>query len=275
MPEAPTPTPMPSGTAAEERDPAREVAARLPVTDRGSWLLLLGVGLVLLGGVLWLFLGRAPELVSGRGMVVPETGFVDVGTAVAGTVVAVLVSPGEEVEAGQPVARVVPPGAAAQEVQTPVAGRIATVLAHGGGVTELGVPLLTVDPEQAPLVVTSFVPAGSGQRVVPGMTALVAIDSAPRSQYGMITGRVTTVAALPVTRARVASLVGGDEFLAAYYLDQGPALEVTIGLDEDPSAPSGYHWTLGTGPDVDVAAGTLADVSVVVADRSPLGRITS
>ena len=143
---------------ADERDPAAEVAARLPITDRPSWLMLVGLGLLVLAGIAWAVFGSAPDAVAGRGMVVPAQGFVEVGTELQGTVVAVDVSPGDEVQAGSMVARIRTDDGVTVTVISPVDGRIATVLIRAGGVTDRGTALLTVEPSGSEIVVVAFVP---------------------------------------------------------------------------------------------------------------------
>lgn len=268
-----SPTGSGAPATAVGRDPSREVAERLPVTDRRSWLMLLGVALLVLGGLAWAVLGRAPETVSGPGMVVPERGFVDVGTDAVGTVTAVLVQPGDLVDRGDVVARLLDLTGRPIAVSSPLTGRVATVLARTGGVSQPGVPIAVVDPSASPLVVVAFLPAGSGQQVRPGMTALVGLEAVPQAQFGMVSGVVAGVSPLPATAARVELLLGGDAALAAFFQRGGPVLEVTVALDRDPTTPSGYTWTLGSGPDVAITAGSLTDVAVVVDDGSVLSRV--
>lgn len=259
--------------ATAERDPAREVAAALPVTDRPSWLLLVGLALLLGGGLLWAVFGRAPEVVTGRGMVVPATGFVDVGPEIVGTVMRVDVAPGDTVAAGAPIAAVLTADGTTVTVTTPADGQVTSVLTRPGGTTTPGVALVTLEPAEVPLSVVGFLPAGSAKRVQVGMPAQVALDSVPRSEYGMLVGTVASVSPLPATSARVATLVGGDPALAEYYLADGPVLEVRVALTPDAASTSGYAWTVGEGPPIEVSAGTLADVAVVVEEATPLSRV--
>ncbi|MEI8334436.1 MAG: HlyD family efflux transporter periplasmic adaptor subunit [Chloroflexota bacterium] len=258
---------------ANERDPTREVAQRLPITDRPSWLILLGLGLLVVAGIAWAVFGSAPDAVTGHGMVVPAEGFVEVGTELQGTVIAVDVLPGDEVQAGSVVARIRTDEGEPVTVTTPVDGRVATVLVRAGGVTDRGTALLTVEPSGSELVVVAFVAAGPGKRVQPGMPALVGLASVPRSQYGMLEGRVEAVSPVPVSPERVILIVGGNVSLAEYFLTEGPVLEVTVSLKDDATTPSGYAWTTGQGPSSAVTPGTLGEVSVVVSDEAPLQRI--
>jgi multidrug efflux pump subunit AcrA (membrane-fusion protein) len=255
-----------------ERDPSAEVAVRLPITDRPSWLMLFGLALLVAAGIAWAVFGQTPDVVSGRGMVVPAQGFIEIGAELQGTVSDVAVTPGEKIKSGTVVARI---HTADGDVTatSPVEGTVATVLIRAGGVTDRGTALATIEPSGSESVVVGFVPAGPGKRIRPGMTARVAPDSLPRSQYGTITGRVKAISPVPIPPERVILLVGGNVSLADYFLTDGPILEITVALDKDPSTPSGYHWTTGTGPPDQVTLGTLAEVQVVLSEAAPISQI--
>lgn len=255
-----------------EHDPADDVANQLPVTDRTSWIALLGVVVLLLGGLIWAVLGRAPETERGPGMIVPAHGFVDVGRDVDGFITALLVAPGDHVTAGQVVART-QKGDASADVRVPAPGNIATILERSGAYTNPGQPIMTLDPDHDAEVAVGFIPATSGAQTRPGMAALVGLAAYPESQYGTMTGVVKSVSALPATSDRIELLVGGNGSLADYFMAHGPVLEVTVVLDPNPDNPSGYNWTIGAGPDERLITGTLAEVAVVIADYSPISRI--
>ena len=254
-------------------EPADLVAAALPVTDRRAWLLLTAVALLIVAGLVWTIFGRAPETISGPGMIVPTGGFVDVGTGLAGTVSDVLVDPGQSVQAGTPLVALLTPSGGTVKILASVDGVIATIVAKQGGITDPGSPILTIDPDAGGNVAVAFLPAEQAARVRTGMPALVALASMPESQYGYITGTITAVSRLPVTADRVMLLVGGNEQLPSYFMSSGLVVEVKVTLDEDPANPTGYEWTIGHGPDTQVTTGTLADVTVVLSDASPFARI--
>lgn len=253
-------------------DPADIVASRLPVTDRRSWLILLGVVVLIAGALVWAVLGSAPETARGRGMIVPQHGFVDVGRDVDGSVAELRVAPGDHVAAGDVVARL-KRGSLSIDVTAPTSGRVATILERAGGYSDPGQPIMTIDPDSGAETAVAFIPAVTGSTVRPGMPAQVGVASYPQSQFGTITGTVRSVAGLPATADRVELLVGGNPSLVDYFMAGGPVLEVTVDLDTDASTPSGYAWTVGTGPDEKLSTGTLVDVTVTIADRSPISRI--
>ena len=253
-----------------ERDPSAEVAGRLPITDRPSWLILVALILLVVAGIAWAVFGRTPDAVTGPGIVVPSEGFVEVGAELQGTVESIDVLPGDIVEAGVVVARIRTVGGRSVTVTSPLRGTIATVLVRAGGVTDRGTALLTVEPSGSRAVVVAFVPAGPGKRIAPGMPVRISLASAPRSQFGTLMGRVDAVSPVPVPPERVTLIVGGNLSLADYFLTGGPILEVTVALTPDPTTPSGYRWTTGEGPPTAVTPGTLAEVAVVVSEAAPV-----
>jgi multidrug efflux pump subunit AcrA (membrane-fusion protein) len=257
---------------ASTADPVSDIAARLPATDRRGWTLLGAMALLIIAGLLWAMYGRAPDTVTGAGMIVPAGGFVDIGTSVSGRVTQVLVGPGDRVQRGQPVATVAFGNDAVEQVLATVPGTVATIVARQGGITEPGTPLLTIDPATADVAI-GFLPATEGSQVRTGMAAEVSVASFPRSQYGYITGTVKSVALLPATLDRIQILVGGNDQLPEYFTASGPVLEVTVALDVDADTASGYAWTTGDGPPDKVFTGELASVSVIISDRRPIERI--
>lgn len=255
------------------RDPGAEVAGRLPITDRPSWLILFALILLVAAGIAWAVFGRTPDAVTGPGMVVPAAGFVEVGAELQGTVESVDVLPGDLVEASAVVARIQTVAEKSVTVTSPMDGTIATVLVRAGGVTDRGTALLTVAPSGSKAVVVAFIAAGPGKRISPNMPARISLASAPRSQFGTLMGRVEAVSPVPVPPERVALVVGGNLSLADYFLSGGPVLEVTVSLDRDATTPSGYRWTTGDGPPTAVSLGTLTEVAVIVSESAPLQHI--
>lgn len=253
--------------------PADAVSARLPVTDPRGWIMLAAGALLLLAGLLWAVLGRAPETVSGQGMIVPANGFVVEGAAVGGSVTQILVNPGDRTTKGELVAAVQTRTGTTEQIRASVAGIVVSVVAWRGGITQPGTPLMVIDPLTRDIAV-GFLPAAEGGKVRVGMPALVAVSSFPEAQYGYISGTVRSVGQLPANAERIQLLVGGNDQFPGFVTAAGPVVEVAVTLDADPDTPSGYAWTTGRGPDAQVPTGNLASVSVVLSDGSPLEQIT-
>lgn len=252
-------------------DPARAVAAAFPIADRKSWMGVVGIAVVFLGGLLWSVFGQSPQTVRAEGIIVPKSGFTDVGRHLDGTLTEILVSPGDLVDKGDVVARISGERGLV-DVIAPTDGTVASILERIGGSTVPGELVLTMSSTADAEVAVAFVPAQVGALVKPGMRALVGVATYPESQFGTITGTVVSVSTLPATDDRIELLVGGNQSLVGHFAKGGPVLEVRVRLDPDPSAISGYRWTIGRGPAERLEVGTLATVAVVVAEGSPLSR---
>lgn len=263
----------PATDVVRDDEPNAEVIARLPVTDSKTWLGLVAVALLLAAGLTWVLFGRTPETLSGSGMIVPTNGFIEVVAPVSGTVTEVLVTPGEAVSRGDTLVVLSDTSGMAHEVTAAADGLIATLLVHAGNNIGALNTLVTIDPTDDGNIAVAFVPANQGTRITSGMPATVSLASVPKSEYGTVTGTVTSVAALPVTAERIRLLVGGDDQLPGYFLADGPMVEVDVALDTDTGSPSGYAWSFGSGPDKQISTGTLAEVSVVLSDGTMLDKL--
>jgi HlyD family secretion protein len=91
-----------------------------------------------------------------------------------------------------------------------------------------------------------------------------------RERYGGIVGWVDDVSRYPVTVEAAANLIGDLE-LARGLLGGEARIQVIANLDQDPDDESKFVWTSGKHPkDVEVTAGTTADVRVTIEERKPI-----
>jgi len=93
----------------------------LQVTDTRGWIALAALGAVLAMALVWGFVGRIPENVTGTGMLIKSGGIFEVVPAAGGRVADVAVSVGDVVTEGQVVARVEQPDLAERVQQARIA----------------------------------------------------------------------------------------------------------------------------------------------------------
>ena len=256
-------------------DPAAVVDQRTSPVGRPLLVALVGLSLVVVAIVVWALFGRVPQTVAGPGYVVPAQGFTEVGTTMAGLVETVNVQPGQRVSQGEELVRVIVADGDLESIVSPLDAIVSEVEALPGRITEAGDPMLYLQPVDAPLLVKAFIPATEAFSIGVGAPAAVSPADAPRAaQYGVIRGSVTAKSPTPVSADRISYIVGGNTSLVDYFLASGPVLEVTVELEQDPSTPSGYSWSIGQGPDVEIDAGSLSEVTVLLRDSPVLGWFT-
>lgn len=253
-------------------DPAAVVDQRTSPVGRPLRITLVGLSLVVVAIVVWAFFGRVPQTVSGSGYIVPAQGFTEVGTTVGGLVESVDVQPGDRVSQGEKLLRVNITGGGIEWIVSPVDAIVTEVVALPGRITEPGDPMMYLQPVDAALKVKAFILATDASAIGIGAPAAVSPANAPRAaQYGVIRGSVTAMSPTPVSAERIRFIVGGNASLVDYFLKSGPVIEVTVDLQQDPSTPSGYRWSIGQGPDVEINAGSLSQVNVLLRDSPVLG----
>ena len=62
----------------------------------------------------------------------------------------------------------------------------------------------------------------------------------------------------------------GNEILLEQFAGGGGPFLVAVALRRDPSTPSGFTWSSGSGPPTTVESGTLVSVQVVVERQRPI-----
>ena len=262
-------------------DPSTEVAPspvevldrRLHVTTTRTWMVFLGV-IVLLGAALvWALFGSAPTEVRGQSMLLPPHGLYEVGVETEGFVTDLLVETGDHVEEGQALARLRQRDGQIVDIEAPVTGDVATILVKPGTYNAVGTPVFTLVAEGDELIAVVYVPAQEGKVVRNGMRVFVSPSTAPAAQYGSMLGTVGSVSTLPASPARIRLNLGDNSDLVDFLTGGEPVLEIAVALELDPSTPSGYRWSSGSGPPFTIATATLGTAAIVVAEGSPASQI--
>lgn len=163
----------------------------------------------------------------------------------------------------------------AAEVTSPYAGRVLELIAEPGKMVGTGDAVLTLDRagrDARELEAVVYVPAQFGKRVRPGMRIQVAPATVRAEEFGMITGRVTSVSAYPATPRGMQRMLKNDQLVSALS-GGGAPYEVHATLALDPATPSGYRWTSSHGPPLTIQSGTLAGAQVIVDSQRPIARV--
>jgi multidrug efflux pump subunit AcrA (membrane-fusion protein) len=236
-----------------------------------TWLGVAALTLAVVALVVWSFAGRIPRTVSGSGVVAVPNGLASVGSTVSGPIDQLFISPNSVVHEGQEVA-VVGSGANQTKVTAPFSGQVVGLNVSPGQVVQFGQPLYTLQRSFATPSNTSvylFVPAANGGGLAPGMSANIAVSTAPSSAFGVLRGKISRVSAAPLSTAAVAALVGNPD-LAQTLTKNGPPLLAEVALSRDGKTQSGFAWSTPKGPPFPLQAGTPVTAKVVQQQQKPI-----
>lgn len=180
--------------ALDQLDVAAEVDNQLPLVSRRSWLLLVGVGVLVAALFLWASLTPSVTSIAAPGRITAAPGAIPVVAPAGGVLAAELVTVGSVVTPGQPVATLrtadgdIP-------VQAIGGGTVWQVLATTGEAVSAGTTVITLLPPGSDTSALLAIPETQAISVRPGMTVdLIA--------GGQVRGEVTAVSApLPAADA--------------------------------------------------------------------------
>ena len=276
------------------------------ITTSTGWIALAAVGISLFSVLVWAFFGVMAEKVTGYGIIVDDTGVVNISPVSSGRILETRFKPGEKVSKGDVVA-VIDQSELEQQVYlnaeqahtatsyedmrartaqlaatkeqyhhqaqviSPYDGTITTQRLREGEIIQAGAPLYDVDlQESQDLMSIIFVPAMLGNKIKPGTTIQVAPGSIDSSLYGSLVGTVVSLSEYPVTSDRVAYWTGNKEF-ANWVVQKcgGTVMEVRVELTRDSDTKSGYLWTTLKGPDEEIKEGMSCVATAIVDRKSP------
>lgn len=157
------------------------------------------------------------------------------------------------------------------EVLAPADGRVNEIRVTEGVVLATGQPVLGIESAGTVLQAVVFIPTEHGKKVRPGMNARIAPSTVKKEEKGTLIGMVATVTPFPATREGMAAVVQ-NETLVAEFSKKGAPFEARLDLMVA-HTPSGYAWSSGQGPEIDLTSGTTVDASIAVREQAPIALI--
>jgi multidrug efflux pump subunit AcrA (membrane-fusion protein) len=216
----------------------------MPTTDRRGWIALAGIGLLLLIGCLWGFLGSVVTTVEGTGLLMREDAIDTILAPHAGRVAEVLVHEDQFVAEGDLLLRLSALNGAAPgvtDVTSPRAGRVLVVAAQGA-VMEESSPLAAVEDPTQPLQAVIYVPATDAFKVMPGMRTKVQPSSSEGGDEGVLVGTIERAARFPAGRDDMMFRLQNESWVESVSA-MGPVLEMVVDIVPREDAERFYSGT--------------------------------
>lgn len=169
----------------------------------------------------------------------------------------------------------------ATKVVSTHSGRVVEMLKDKGQTIAPGEPLLILEegagkPGQSAsanntssLAVIAYFSPYDGEKIQENMVIGVAPSVIKQEEYGFIVGTVTHVSDFPASPQGMLKTLRNAE-LVNRLSEGGAPVMVRAELQLDPSTPSGFRWSSGRGPSMNIHSGTLCDVNVKVRRQRPI-----
>ena len=267
------------------------------VIHPAAWLAAFSIFGVIVGFLVWAFVGSYISGTTVYGVIFPEGGIVNVNTGTAGYVSDVRVRVGDYVQAGDLLA-IIPQDNIINELdiakkQGVDATRIEELInkynylsfiyaKHDGRITEVVEERTFMeDGEKIAAImvqnnigsnhqVLAFVPSGSAKNLGLGMEAQISPTFAPREEYGYMQGYISSIGKYPITSENI------DSGLISFVKDILPEtgfIEVKITLLPDVNSDNLIKWSNEKGQTLDVDMGTACKILIVTEKSRPVERL--
>ncbi len=161
-------------------------------------------------------------------------------------------------------------------VLSPHEGRVVEVRVTVGDMVRNGMPIVSLERtgQGGGLEALLYVDSREGKAVRPGMRVEVAPTVVRRERYGAVVARVRSVEDFPSTRSGMMRVLHNEQLVEALLAEtSGAPIAVRAVLERDTASPSGYRWTSGRGPDLQLSSGTRFGAYIVTRSQRPLALV--
>jgi HlyD family secretion protein len=117
-----------------------------------------------------------------------------------------------------------------------------------------------------------YVPPDQGKKIAPGMAVRIEPATIKKEEFGTLVGHVLTISEFPISAEGMMATLQNSQ-LVTQFSARGSPYTARIGLVPDAASPSGYVWTSGKGPQVQLSGGTTATAEITVREQAPISLV--
>lgn len=149
-------------------------------------------------------------------------------------------------------------------------GTVISIMGTIGQYIDAGQPLANIVPEQGkPKLFVLFKPF-EGKRIKKGMSALSSPTYIDKYQYGSIKGQIENIEDYPSDENAILAVILDKSWLKQLGFSGDAMLMSTVTLDTNDKTFTGYQWTSSSGPPYPITPGSFIDVMVNVKEQAPI-----
>lgn len=262
-------------SALEKISSPEELDKTLVVSSPASWLVLIGLTLIIFVTVTWSIKGTIPVTISSKGIIVSPISTNSVYMNESGTVVSVYVRSGVELHLGDPILTYQTGNNETKTCYSDQVGIVSEVTVSSGDMITQGNEVIRVSPTiTGTQAAVCYVPLDKAKKIERGMMVQVYLDSVDSQSNGYMVGRVINIDAYATSNTGMGYVLGSDNNLVSMFQQEGAVVAVTCEFYPDDTV-SGYYWSNEKGEDITVTNGTTMTAKIVVEKVAPITKVFS
>ena len=156
-------------------------------------------------------------------------------------------------------------------IYSPFEGTVLEILVNPGEVVEEGKGLVNIEflTNQNEYLIYAYFPSEKGKRIQVGSKVEIALSTVNQKVYGALLGRVLSVSQFAISEKAIVSEIH-NKFLAGFLANKQPVIQVIAQPISDARDPSGYVWTSKKGPQIPLSTGTVGEVAATIEKIHPI-----
>ena len=160
------------------------------------------------------------------------------------------------------------------EITSPYTGHIVELMVNAGSIVSPGTYILSMERDDALELLEAivYVSPSEGKKIKEGMEVKLSPSTVEVEKFGYIKGSVLQVSEYPATFEGMLNTLQNRELVQSFFTGM-PPIAVRIGLNLKEENMSGYEWTSGDGPEVEIKSGTLCDSKIIIKNKRPISLI--
>lgn len=160
-------------------------------------------------------------------------------------------------------------------VHSPYNGRILEIRLSENTLVSAGTPILTIErtgKSVNDLEAHVYIAPLDGKKVKPNMDVQISPSTIKREEFGVMLGKVRTVADFPSTTQGMMRILKNEQLVQQLAAGAAP---ISVQADLIPSADtaSGYKWSSPKGPETGIESGTLCSATITVKKQRPISLV--
>ncbi|MCB1074535.1 MAG: HlyD family efflux transporter periplasmic adaptor subunit [Simkania sp.] len=233
-----------------------------------GWVVLATLVAIILGILVWSFLGEIPIITTGKGILLAPDAQYTLNSPTDGSILQVYIKTGSSVQKGEVLMEL----SDGKTVLAPDNGTIFQMATGKDQQVKQGDILMWFERKVYPkdFVVYAFIPVEAAERVKQGMKATVELGAVDTQKYGQLVGQVTEVVSYAVSKDSDRLKVIPSEKLREDLTKGATAMLVIVQPFLAPDNKSGLAWTYGKGPTERLSPGSLGTVRITIENKKPI-----
>ena len=159
------------------------------------------------------------------------------------------------------------------EIKSPYSGKIVELMVNAGSIVSPGTFLVSIERSDLNEEIEAilYVNSREGKKVKVGMEVQISPSTVEVEKFGYIKGSVIHVSDYPTTFEGMLNTLQNKRLVESFFTGLPPiAVRVSLKVSE---GVSGFEWTSGDGPEVEVKSGTLCNAKIIIENKRPISLV--